>query len=300
MFRRLETFYLSICDRVFPDLPNLIYIGSADSDESVEAFQTYLASGLRPTAAWILTVLDAESQGDHAIYFEVDLRGYVIRGGLTSGYPGQGPKALATVLSLFQEAGCYPVDVGVPRSVLKRAYRGGLTYRQIETIKAGTALPRRSPREYIDIPYHRRSEIWRSSPLVMPMARLDRRLRPIAHEFHDDPDMFLLRASRDLEHSIRHRLGKRNYNDNGDAVKEFIPVAFGGSGVLVWPDLEPKASVARLSMFQSAFSLIRNRRAHRADVGDDYAFEELMLLNMLFVFEAEAEERENGRNPERP
>jgi hypothetical protein len=63
MFCRFETFYLSIYDRVFPELPNLVYIGSADSDESVEAFQTYLAVGAcnrsgvcSQTAGFLLTL----------------------------------------------------------------------------------------------------------------------------------------------------------------------------------------------------------------------------------------------------
>ena len=46
-----------------------------------------------------------------------------------------------------------------------------------------------------------------------------------------------------------------------------------------------------MKLFEGAFGTIRNPRAHRPDVADDYAFEELLLLSMLMGFLDEAEPR---------
>ena len=269
------------------------YIGDIGTFETLKAVRHILGEGYRPLRGWIISSLDSDGTGEHCIYLESDGRPLVITGGLTSGYNGEGARGLATVLCLLREFSCYPTDSGVTRDVLTRARHSALTWRDVSLIKSGGNRRSQAVVRYINAAYHRPDDIWKDCPPSIPWSLLDPRLRRIAYEFHRDPDATLFKAFRLLEDNVRERVGARAFHKDGGHIANIWNVAFAPEdSPLHWPRLNAKEAVGRRLLFEGAAATIRNPRAHQASVSDAKAFEEMMLLNLLYTYEAEAKDRE--------
>lgn len=269
------------------------YVGDAYTAETIDAVINLLGEGYRPLRGWIISFLDEDSTSDHSLYLESEGRPTVITGGLTSGYNGEGVRGLATVLCLLREFSCYPSDSGVTRDILDRARHCALTWQDVSVIKSGGNRPSQAVVRYIDAAYHRRDDIWTQGSTIIPWSLIDARLRPLVYDFRTDPDIVLVRSFRLLEDIVRKRLGNRAFNKDGGHIANIWNVAFAPEdSPLHWPLLNAKDAVGRRQLFEGAAATIRNPRAHRENVSNAKAFEELMLINLLYTFEAEAISRE--------
>ncbi|PAX08924.1 TIGR02391 family protein [Sphingomonas lenta] len=268
------------------------YIGGPTCDEAIGDLLALLGTCSRPLKAWIVSDLDTFGHGDHALLIETTDGAVVVRGGLTSGYNGQGARALASSIKLLVDRDCYPEDAVVRRDVLLRARHCALLDEDIELIRNGGDVRRRQHfTHYLDAPYFRERSTWEYGRPVLPLSLLHPSLRSTAQEFFVKPGQVLRDVARDIEHRVKTQLPKAR--SRGQREGAFWNNAFSEDNApLVWPDLEKGEVIARVKLFEGAFGTIRNPRAHRPDVPDDHAFEELLLLNMLLSFVDEAEPRQ--------
>lgn len=269
-------------------LEDLHYIGGVYTAESVKAVQSLLQSGKRPEKAFILSVVDDSSQGRHAVLIDTDNGSYVVRGGLTSGYGGEGPRGLSWIIELLEDVECYPRDVAVSPAVLTRAINYQLRESDLSSIR--NAESHSATLAYCIPCREDRRSIWDGCSTPLPLALLDKRLLPIAASFSEDADRALFEGYRRLEHIVRSRL-RGIQSEAGDTRERLAVLAFSGkSPALYWPDLEDAEATNRFKLFDASFSLFRNPRAHREGVSLDHAFEQFMILNLLFKYEAGAVE----------
>jgi hypothetical protein len=267
------------------------YIGGPSCEEALGDLIAFLGTYQRPRSAWIISDLDTFGHGDHALLIETDNGDVVVRCGLTSGYNGEGARALASAIKLLIDRDCYPSDAVVRRDVLLRAKHCALTSGDLELIRnRGDQRRGRHFNHYLDAPCFRESKTWGYGKLSLPLSLLHPSLRATAQDFFDNPDRLLRDVAREIEHRIKSQLP--NDTAKGQRETAFWNAAFlAKESALIWPDLESAETVARAKLFEGAFGTIRNPRAHRPDVPDDHAFEELLLLSMLMSFLDEAEPR---------
>lgn len=256
----------------------------------MEAIQSLAQLGRKPGNAILLSCVDEDDQGDHAFYLDGDYGPFVVRGGLTSGYFGAGPSGLAHVLEMLVELHCWPREVRVSRQFLDRVDQCRLTHADVEHIEEQPSVGFPSFTRYLDGARQRRHGVWAGGPEAIPLGRINARLLPFALRFHDDADNALRDAHRCLEVIVRERIGALAVDKRGNSKSSLWTVAFGGDvpGPLVWPTLGNSERCARVSLFQGASGVFRNSRVHREKTDINGDFEELMLLNLLFAFEAEA------------
>ncbi len=274
---------------VVDDAPeDLVYIGGVYTAESVRAVQSLLQASSRPLKAFILSVVDESCQGKHAVLIDTNRKSYVVRGGLTSGYCGEGPRGLSWIIELLEEFECYPQDVAVSPALLDRAQNYQLRESDLSSIR--DAESHSATLAYCIPCREDRLSVWDGCSTPLPLALLDRRLLPIAVSFSEDADRALFEGYRRLEHILRSRL--RGLRSEAVGSRERLAVlAFSGkTPALYWPNLDEAEATNRFKLFDASFSLFRNPRAHNEGVSLDHAFEQFMILNLLFKYEAGAVE----------
>ena len=277
--------WLGVVDDLVID--EIRYLGDVYTAPTIQDLQSLLQSGFRPEKAYILSVVDVARQGAHAVLLDSDGKSVVLRGGLTSGYGGEGPRGLAWVIELLEEVECYPVDVSVSRQVLHRARTCNLRSTDLDAIR--NRLPTAGVDNYRVPPREGRKGIWDGSPCSLPFRLLDPRLLPIAMGFDENPDRAIFEGFRRLEHILRTRLDRGSDADSGRENTRVAAMAFAGKvPALSWPSVSEKDAAERFKLFDSAFALFRNPRAHREDAAAEHTFEQFMNLNLLFKYEAKA------------
>ena len=236
--------------------------------------------------ALLLTAVD-----QHAFIFKNDLdEVFVIKGGFSSGYQGEGPKGLATVLHILD---CHQIDIEelwISPRVMCRLNDALLTIKDLESI--ALARPVR-PKRLADYTYPYSEDLKLAStharyyPVMLPYALIDRRIFDLALRFCDDPDAVIVSAYRRLEDVVRSRI-----NSTESSAKLFAKAFVGKESILTWNVPDESESIGRGNLFTAIYNAFRNARAHRElSLSASEEFREFMLINELFLLEAAAVNR---------
>ena len=168
--------------------------------------------------------------------------------------------------------------------VLSRAKHCALTHDDLSFIEAGGYGKRgKNWQHYRDAPYFQERTTWRYAQESLPLHLLHPFIRKDVANFFENPDQVLRDTAREIEARLRKHIPACK------GPKPWEKAFKGQKAPLVCLHLTERERDARMTLFEGAFSTIRNPRAHRTDVPDDYVFEELLLLSMLMGFLDEAE-----------
>lgn len=269
-------------------LAGIQYVGLAGVSEScAQAVQRLLQYNDRITNAKLMT-----SDQEHGLLLTVDEYDYVaVKVGFTSGYSGEGPRALARVLELLLGHNIDVEEVRVGVEVLERVNLSALTEKDLQ--KISEAAPVRPTRIY-DYIYEASGRVsgnpekyWNRFPPVIPLALVDSRLADLALTFWDAPGDALLKGFRRLEDTIRSRIQSDEHGS-----KLFAQAFQGSTPPLVWQDTQPSEAIGRSNLFTGAYMAHRNPRAHK-ELQDEALplLSEFLLLNHLFLLESRAVNR---------
>jgi hypothetical protein len=221
---------------------------------------------------------------------------YVIRSGFTSGYMGEGPRGLATALTLLKRHEIETEEILVSSKNLKKANNSTLNDSEIELLFKQEIIRPIRLHDYI-YPFTKEvSETQKSKryyPLELPYSILDDRIFDLALLFKHDPDSALLKAYKRLEDIIRDRtkLTEHSY-------KLFSQAFQGDNALLTWKVPDIGEIKGRANLFTGTFMAFRNARAHREST-ENYVqmFREFLLINELYLLEAETVERSILQEP---
>lgn len=268
-------------------IAGLQYHGEADITQTcVRAIARLVQSG-----AWISRALLLTFQDRHCFYLELaEHEQIIIRPGFASGYPGEGPAGLAISLEMLSRHGVELDEVLVTAGFMGRAAEGRLTSAHMRQIDDGKVV---RPIRLSDYTWNvlgprggRDACLRQQFALVPNFGLLDSRLFDYARLLESDPDAAISKAFRLLEETVRARSGL-----TGLFGRLLFERAFLKQGApLTWKGLEPNEIRGRGELFVAAFSAFRNPRAHRQiDADRSQHLREFMLINELFLLEAEAE-----------
>lgn len=116
---------------------------------------------------------------------------YAIRSGFTSGYSGEGPRGLATVLHGLEKHQMRVEEILVPQKIIQRLNQARLSDQDIDDIFSKPVI---RPMRLADYTYPFRNQLGNLEnikqyyPLELPYAILDERLFDLALLFKSDPD----------------------------------------------------------------------------------------------------------------
>jgi hypothetical protein len=205
-----------------------------------------------------------------------------IKSGFSSGYGGEGPRRLATVLKALRSQDVDIDECEVLGQIIERVDMSALTVADLDDVTTAQAVRPSRWADYFE-PYAD-DRFWLEYPLVLPLAILDSRIRDLAVKFWDSPDDALLKGYRRLEDAVRIRTGIKEHGAKPFA-KAFHPT----SGQLRWMEITDGECTGRGQLFIASFMAHRNPRAHREIHGDcSEQLSEFLLLNHLFRLEREA------------
>ncbi|WP_127494033.1 TIGR02391 family protein [Acinetobacter calcoaceticus] len=221
---------------------------------------------------------------------------YVIRSGFTSGYMGEGPRGLATALTLLKRHEIETEEILVSSKILRKANNSTLNDSEIGLLFKQEIIRPIRLHDYI-YPFTKEvSETQKSKryyPLELPYSILDDRIFDLALLFKHDPDSALLKAYKRLEDIIRDRtkLTEHSY-------KLFSQAFQGDNALLTWKAPDIGEIKGRANLFTGTFMAFRNARAHREST-ENYVqmFREFLLVNELYLLESEAIERSTIQEP---
>ncbi len=234
-------------------------------------------------------LLTAEHQ--HSFIFQNDLQElFIIKGGFTSGYHGEGPKGLATVLHILDRHQLDVEELEISPRIMTRLNDALLNTKDLESISL--ALPVR-PKRLADYTYPFSEDLKLASthsryyPKILPYALIDKRIFDLALLFSNDPDAAILSAYRRLEDIVRSRI-----NNTESSSKLFSKAFVGKDSILTWSVPDESESIGRGGLFTSIYYAFRNARAHRElSPSQSEELREFMLINELFLLEAAAVSR---------
>lgn len=221
---------------------------------------------------------------------------YVIRSGFTSGYMGEGPRGLATALTLLKRHEIETEEILVSSKILRKANNSTLNDSEIELLFKQEIIRPIRLHDYI-YPFTKEvSETHKSKryyPLELPYSILDDRIFDLALLFKQDPDSALLKAYKRLEDIIRDRTDLNEHSS-----KLFSQAFQGDNALLTWNVPDIGEIKGRTNLFTGTYMAFRNARAHREST-ENYAqmFREFLLVNELYLLEGEAIERSSLEEP---
>ncbi|MDC4295888.1 TIGR02391 family protein [Acinetobacter baumannii] len=221
---------------------------------------------------------------------------YVIRSGFTSGYMGEGPRGLATALTLLKRHEIETEEILVSSKILRKTNNSTLNDSEIELLFKQEIIRPIRLHDYI-YPFtkevaetHKRKRYY---PLELPYSILDDRIFDLALLFKQDPDSALLKAYKRLEDILRTRTGLNEHSNTLMSKAFNIP-----SSSLTWNVPNNGENIGRANIFIGTYQAFRNARAHRESNGNyTQMFREFLLINELYLLEAEAVERSMLQEP---
>lgn len=267
------------------------YHGSSGvTQNSIDAIVHIINSGEKIESAWLLSWFDG-SIGEHSFLLNIfPERQVIIKPGFTSGYSGEGPRGLSTVLQILQLHSIEIEEYDIDKEVKQRAEAGCLLTSDLE--KLGNSRPIR-PTRYYDYILRRPNSpqetdvrnIQQCFPVAINLGLLDERLVELAIGFFENPDSAISTAFRRLEDIMRDRVGV--YDKSGSHL--FKKAFEGDKSMLHWNDLDGGEQAGKAGLFVAVFLAYRNPRAHREILSDPReAVREFMLINQLYLLEASA------------
>jgi len=257
------------------------YIGiSGSSQDCVLAVEQLIQCRMEIVSATLLTC-----DNDHAFLlkvYESDL--IAVKWGFTSGYSGEGPRALGRVLSLLSGHRVMVEEVLVGRRLLSRLDLSALTVKDIDSIETSRPIRPLRIHDYIYDAYHGNAAVeslWPGFRRILPLAIIDRRIVDLALVFFDRPNEILLTGFRRLEDIVRKRIKSAE-----SGTKLFSQAFLGDFAKLGWKNEDVAESIGRANIFIGAYLAHRNPRAHREIPDDlDSLLSEFLVLNHLFRLE---------------
>lgn len=253
------------------------------SEACVEAIQRMLQYNDNIVSAKVLT-----SGHDHGLLLVVgEYDKVAVKSGFSSGYAGEGPRALARALQLLLDHGVEIEEVKVERAIIDRLDASGLTEKDLKTIETTEQVRPMRIYDYIydaTGPTKSLGAHWSRFPEVLPFAIIDKRIADLALRFSEEPNDTLLQGFRRLEDTVRQRTESQEHG------AKLFSQAFQGDGAkLTWQGVHPSELVGRVNLFTGAYMAHRNPRAHREMLeGMTTLLSEFLLLNHLFILEANA------------
>jgi len=278
------------------ELAAIEYHGIAGvSRECHEAVLRLLQTGADISHVKILT-----ASNSHCLLLKNSIEDVVaIKSGFSSGYGGTGPSYFSLTLQFLEMHNAEISEYEVDENILERIDRSALTKLDIQKIESlQPFLPTRW-RDYIHSDDQERAfngKLWQRTQPIVPFAIIDNRLANLVISFWSSPDDRLSKGYRRLEDVVRERTG---LTDHGT---KLFSKAFGGEDPpLHWKNAGDGERAGRINLFTGAYMAYRNPRAHRElDCLPSELLSELLLLNLLFRLESEAQLSHYERDENRP
>lgn len=236
--------------------------------------------------ARLLSCIDRHGGGDHGLILTAEYERLVaIKPGFSSGYSGEGPGGLSAVLQMLLWQGAEISEFDVLPAVMMRLGAGCLLNKDLDDLDS--AAPVR-PIRYYDYILDCKINVQNYFPPTINYGLLDSRLLDLAVNFSDNPGYAIDTAFKRLEDLIRKRVCLPGESGSKLLTKAFL----GEESILHWADESPSEHNSKANLFKSAFGAYRNPRAHReVDTTDHEELVEFMLVNQLYILEADAKRR---------
>ena len=225
-------------------------------------------------------LLSHDGKGKHAFLLTInEYQKVAIRTGFASGYSGEGPRGLATVLQILKIYTDNIEEHPVTEAILKKIDKCSLSLNYIKEIEHTEPIRPARWADYIyDVKGLHESEynaLAKHYPSQLPLNIIDPRIIDLATDFESDPDKSIVSGYRRLEDTIRKRTGLKN----GHGAELFSKAFDGDDPLLIWKDIHPTESKGRARLFSGVFMAYRNKRAHKeiTDSIEDSMREFLML-----------------------
>ncbi|MFH7326452.1 TIGR02391 family protein [Desulfurivibrio sp. C05AmB] len=234
-------------------------------------------------------LLSADERHGFLVYIEFD-RIVGIKSGFASGYPGEGPRGLATALRFFDKLDIPITEYAVPSSLLERLDVSALTLADLKKIDQSRPVLGNRWRDYM-YPFYlddnaRDIEFQKQFEYEVPMRLIDIRILDLAISLPNSPDAALFSGYRRLEDTFRKRCGFEGEH----GARLFAKAFQGKEAALHWPGLDQGENEGRACLFTSVYRAFRNSRAHKEqEHTTDHYLREFLLLNELFRLESTAE-----------
>jgi hypothetical protein len=270
----------------------LAYHGSSKTTQScVKAIARLIQAGEWITQAFLLTADDR-----HCFVLEVaECELVVVKAGFASGYSGEGPRGLAFALCLLRRHGVDVEELVVSPDVLRRVDESRLTESDLKLIDISRAVRPVRLEQYTYGVFGSEPcapKMRTMFPLVVPFGLVDERIIDLAVKLAERGDSAITDAFKRLESIFVVRCGI----SDGYGVGLFQKALKGPNSLLTWEGIGKQESEGRAELFIAVYRGFRNRRAHKElDSKPAEALREFLLVNELFLLEAEAVER-TGKN----
>ncbi len=274
-------------------LAQIQYHGSAGITEScLMAVSRIIHFGEIIKKASLLSYFDGNC-GAHSLLLEVDpYTSIAIKSGFSSGYRGEGPSGLSTVLKLLIRHNVEIDEYDINRDIYERLDASCLLSSDLDAIKKQRPIRPIRYYDYIDeskYPSGFSNENLKGYfPPSINFGLLDKRLIDLALDFHENADHAINSAFRRLEDIIRSRT--MLFDESG--AKLFTKAFEGENSILHWGDINSGEQAGKTNLFKAIFSVYRNPRAHQEIQSTEHdSLREFMLINELFILEEKALER---------
>lgn len=269
-------------------LAGLEYHGSSRTTQScLEAIARLIQAGEWVTQAFLLT-----ADGRHCFVLEVaECELVVIKAGFTSGYSGEGPRGLALALRLLRRHRIDVEELEVSPDVLCRVDESRLTESDLTLIEISRVVRPIRLEQYTYGAFGGEpcaAKMRTVFPLVVPFGLVDERIMDLAVILAERADVAITGAFKRLESIFVKRCGKAD----GYGVRLFKEALKGPASLLTWKGIGEQEAEGRAELFVAVYRGFRNRRAHKElDSKPAETLREFLLVNELFLLEAEAVER---------
>jgi uncharacterized protein (TIGR02391 family) len=276
-------------------LAQIEYHGSAGTTEScLMAVSRIIHFGDLINKASLLSYFDGQS-GAHSLLLKVnDYTSIAIKSGFSSGYNGEGPRGLSTILKMLIRHNVEIDEYEINSDIHNRIDASCLLISDLELLEEKKPIRPIRYYDYIDDSKLQsefsNDHLKKYFPPSINFGLLDKRLIDLALDFHENTDHSISSAFRRLEDTIRSRTGL--LDENGS--KLFTKAFEGENSILYWGNTDNGEHAGKSNLFKAVFSAYRNPRAHREIKSDDHdSLREFMLINELFILEQKAYERKN-------
>jgi hypothetical protein len=269
-------------------LAGLAYHGSSRTTQScLDAIVRLIQADEWITQAFLLT-----ADGRHCFVLEVaEYELVVIKAGFASGYGGEGPTGLAVALCLLRRHGIDVEELEVLPDVLVRVDESRLTEEDLKLISISRAVRPLRLEQYTHRVFgseSREAKMRAVFPLVVPFGLVDERIMDLAVKLAVGADAAITGAFKRLESIFVKRCGM----PDGYGARLFQKALKGPASLLTWEGIGEQEAEGRAELFVAVYRGFRNRRAHKElDSKPADALREFLLVNELFLLEADAVER---------
>ena len=258
------------------------YLGTPYTQDCLEAIGFILQTQKHIEKTLLLSCDQA-----HAYLIKSDRNIYIIKSGFSSGYPGEGPRGLASSLQLFLKHNIEVEEINISKKIMKKVNQSSLSNNDLEHILQIKHIRPIQIHEYIyaiynTIEYQIIND--RYYPTELPYHLIDSRILDLALKFNEDPNRSIFNAFIRLENIVRTRI---NSDKHSSALFEYafcseIPP-------LICKSEDKRASQATGRIFPNIYKAFRNEHAHKkVDKPLDKQMREFLLINELYLLENEA------------